>query len=131
MGRGLGWVQRECLLVIRGYEDEAEQWPTTYDIAATVYQAEPDGEGTRWISNAQHVAVKRALEALQRKGRIIGFRDAAYSPARDGRGELCHLWMTEVGLRRWFKWREFFQHRLAIEKVEKIAKRALAAGMMA
>src|SRR5262249_49071524 len=101
MSRGLGWVQLACLHVIKRYEDKAE-WPTTYNIAAYVYQVKPDKHGNRWVNDAQHVAVKRALEGLQRQGRIIGFRtQRARDPGRDGRTELCHHWMTEKGLAKW------------------------------
>jgi hypothetical protein len=101
MSRGLGWVQQTCLLVIREYEDDGEL-PTTYNIAATVYQVEPDKDGCRLVNDAQHVAVKRALEGLQRKGHIIGFRDAgrARIPGVDGRAELAHFWATEKGAQR-------------------------------
>jgi hypothetical protein len=101
MSRGLGWVQQTCLLVIREYEDDGEL-PTTYNIAATVYQVEPDKDGCRLVNDAQHVAVKRALEGLQRKGHIIGFRDVgrARIPGVDGRAELAHFWATEKGAQR-------------------------------
>jgi len=101
MSRGLGWVQQACLMVIREYEDDGKL-PTTYNIAATVYQIEPDKDGWRLVTDAQHVAVKRALEGLQRKGRIIGFRDAgrARIPGVDYRAELYHFWVTEKGAQR-------------------------------
>ena len=91
-----------CLYIIKRYEDKAE-WPTTYNIAAYVYQVKPDKDGNRWINDAQHVAVKRALEGLQRQGRIIGFRTGrarvpGIGPGCDRRTELCHHWMTEKGL---------------------------------
>ena len=66
-------MQMACLWIIRNYEEDG-RWPTTYDIAAKVYQIKPDKHGVLSVSNAQHVATKRALEGLQRKGRIIGFR---------------------------------------------------------
>jgi len=80
-------------------------WPTTYTIAADIYQVKPDKDGNRWIADAQHGAVKRALEGLQRKGRITGFRDLlqARTPGIDGHGELAHIWMTEAGLARWLQ----------------------------
>jgi hypothetical protein len=107
MSRGLGWVQQAYLRVIREYEASGDeerlwQWPTTFNIAATVYQIKPDADGNRWVNDAQHVAVKRALKNLQRKGCIIGLRDTHHirGPG-DWRIELAHIWMTETGLRRW------------------------------
>src|SRR5262249_31459943 len=91
MSRGLGWVQRACLLVLeeRGSEDE---WSTTYNIAADVYHVAPDADGNRYITDAQHVAVKRALESLQRKGVVIGFRSwRARDPGFDGRTVAGHV----------------------------------------
>jgi hypothetical protein len=102
MARAMAAHERVSVLwVIRNYEDDGES-PTTYNIATAVYQIKPDKDGNRWVSDAQHVAVKRALEGLQRKGRIIGFRaQRARDPARDGRTELCHHWMTPQGLETW------------------------------
>jgi len=98
MDRGLGWVQLACLHSAK--QHERKRWPpTTYAIAADVYQIKPDRNGDRLISDAQHGAVRRALEGLQRKGMVIGFRDTFH--ARNGRIELCHIWMTEKGLARW------------------------------
>jgi hypothetical protein len=31
--------------------------PTTYDIAGTVYQVNPDKDNMMWVNDAQHVAV--------------------------------------------------------------------------
>jgi len=73
MSRGLGRVQWGCLLAIWRYEQRGEQ-PTTFDIAADIYHVEPDEDGYRIVSDAQHVAVKRALAGLQRQGRVVGFR---------------------------------------------------------
>ena len=74
MSRGFGRVQWGCLLAIWWYERERKHPPTTFDIAAWVYKIKRDKTGDRLISDAQHVAVKRALEGLQRKGRVVGFR---------------------------------------------------------
>jgi hypothetical protein len=104
VSRGLGWVQRTCLTVIQEYEVSGE-WPTTFSIAATVYQIEPDADGNRWISDAQHVAIKRALEGLRRKGHIVGFR-TTLSPNMDGNSERCLLWMTNEGHKKWIDERE-------------------------
>jgi hypothetical protein len=101
MSRGLGKVQWGCLTAIWQYERDG-YLPTTYDIAADVYHVERDkDDGYRYVTDAQHVAVKRALEGWQRKGRIIGFRDVVHAPEGDGRIELCHCWMTEKGLAKW------------------------------
>ena len=106
MSRGLGWVQQACFEAICKREaTKKDLWPTTYTIAADIYQVKPDKDGNRWIADAQHRAVKRALEGLQRKGRITGFRDLlqARTPGIDGHGELAHIWMTEAGLARWLQ----------------------------
>jgi hypothetical protein len=101
-------MQKTCLEIIHRFE-KARRWPTTYDIAAGVYRIKPDN-GVQLISSAQHAATKRALEALQRQGRIIGF-DTGQSPPRDGirawpkrykkyeRG--CFHWMTEERAAKW------------------------------
>jgi DNA topoisomerase IA len=138
--RGLGRVQQTCLQVISQREAKAKDfWPTTYDIAADIYQIEPDKDGNRWVTDAQHVAVKRALESLQRQGHLIGFRDLlqARIPGIHGRSELAHIWMTEKGLLRWLQ----FQDKTAkttvnpafrvvvIQKARDIAKRAKGLGM--
>ena len=89
MSRGLGRVQWGCLTAIWRYERKGDM-PTTYDIAADVYHLTLDDA----ISDAQHVAVKRALEGLQRKGQIIGFHTHS---RRGDRSELCHHWMSPKG----------------------------------
>jgi hypothetical protein len=94
MSRGPGWVQMACLWRIQKYEERGEL-PTTYDIAAAVYQAERADDGGYWLTNAQHVAVKRALAGLQRQGRIIGFR-------MDHR-ERHFTWMSEKRAQQWVR----------------------------
>jgi hypothetical protein len=96
MSRGSGWVQKACLGIIQTYEARGEWWPTTLDIAAEVYHVKPDDDSSRLITDAQHVAVRRALEGLQRKGRVIGFRT----------NKRCYQWMTEKGLAQWIAKRE-------------------------
>ena len=61
MSRGLGKVQRACLACIEDYEQRAEL-PTTFNIAADVYQIKRNKKGERLIRDAQHVAVKRAID---------------------------------------------------------------------
>ena len=102
MSRGLGRIQRECLRVIESYED-AGKMPTTFNITAEVYQVTPDRFGNRMVSDTQHVATKRALSSLRRKGLVAGQQDIrvpsdgrkrfcrAKSPT-DGRAERCCLW---------------------------------------
>ena len=138
MSRGLGWVQSACLVIVKRHE--GKRWPSTYTIAADVYQVKPDRNGDRLINDAQHVAVKRALEGLQRKGMVIGFRDThnARAPG-DGRIELCHVWMTEVGLARWLakarddaaimKRRNLSPAPEFMARIDAIAARARAIGM--
>lgn len=98
MSRGLGRVQQGCLRVINEYES-AGQPPTTYNIVAEVYEVKRDKDGNRWVSDAQYVAVKRALAALRRQGRVIGWCDRDHTPfppgdPRWGKIERCHYWRT-------------------------------------
>ena len=143
MSRSLGWVQHACLMVIREYEEAVKKgsqrgWLTTFNITAEVYQVKHDKSGRRWVTNAQHVAVKRALKSLQRQGHIIGFRDAGLARSIvDGRAELAHIWMSEEGLLRWLQ-KEDEIVRVALnpafrdevrEKAGAIAARAKSMGM--
>jgi hypothetical protein len=103
MSRGLGRVQKACLRVISEWKAK-DDWPTTFDIAAEVYQIKPDKDGVRYVSEAQHVAVKRALEGLQGLGLIIGARiHRARIPGDDLRTELAHHWMSINGARKYLK----------------------------
>ena len=53
------------MTVIREYE-AARRWPTTFSIAAEVYRIEPDANGNRWVSDAQHdCAHRRARNGCQ------------------------------------------------------------------
>ena len=104
MSRGYGRVMWGCLKAIADAEHDREPPPTTFDIAAAVYRAKVDDDGY-WITDAQHVAVKRALEGLQRQGKVIGF-DRLYchdDHAFDGRSERGYCWMTERGARQWIR----------------------------
>jgi|RhiMethySRZTD1v2_1073278.scaffolds.fasta_scaffold1034101_1 hypothetical protein len=82
MSRGLGRIQRGCLRVIEEYE-AAGKMPTTFNIAAEVYRVRPDRHGNRMVSDAQHVATKRALATLRQKGLVSGQQDVKVYP--DGR----------------------------------------------
>jgi hypothetical protein len=105
MSRGYGQVQWGCLKAIADAEHDREPTPTTYDIAADIYHVETDDDGYRYVSAAQHVAVKRALEGLQRQGKVIGLdrlfcrNDHGY----DGRTERGLCWMSERGARQWIR----------------------------
>lgn len=79
MSRGLGRTQRECLRVIESYEAAGKR-PTTFNIAAEIYQVERDQDGNRMINDAQHVATKRALANLRRKGLVAAYRDMSVTP---------------------------------------------------
>jgi len=94
MSRGPGWVQMACLWVIRNYEDDGES-PTTFDIAAAVYQIKPDADGNYEFTDAQYIAVKRALAGLQRRGRVIGFRMSPF--------ERHFTWMSEKRAQQWVR----------------------------
>lgn len=96
MSRGLGAIQRGCLQVIADYEAEGRT-PTTFNIAAEVYHVERDRDGNRMVSDAQHVAVKRALSSLQRQGFVTGWRDSEHTPYPPGhpdcgKQERSHYW---------------------------------------
>ena len=49
----LGRIQRGCLRVIEEYEAAGKR-PTTFNIAAEVYQVRRDQCGNRMVSDAQH-----------------------------------------------------------------------------
>jgi len=68
--------------VIEEYEG-AGKGPTTFKIAAEVYRVRPDRRGNRMVSDAQHVATKRALASLRQKGLVSGRQDITVCP--DGR----------------------------------------------
>jgi hypothetical protein len=102
MSRGLGRIQRECLRVIKSYQTSGRT-PTTFTIAAKVYRVEPDQDGNRWVSDAQHASVRRALINLRRKGLVHGEQATVISAdgtrilaqvrsPTDGRAERCCLW---------------------------------------
>jgi len=101
MSRGLGRIQREALRVIAEYEAAGKR-PTTFTIAAEIYQVSRDENGNRTINDAQHTSVKRALSNLRRKGLVTGKQDIAID--RNGKwvlrivgadgmhAERCCLW---------------------------------------
>jgi hypothetical protein len=130
MSTGLGKVQRRCLTVIANYEREGEL-ATTYNIATYVYQVQPDEDGELYFTTAQHVAVKRALEGLQRQGKVIGlaqrFCRAEYDDTWiDHRSNYLHCWMTEKQARQWIRERSA---GLRPELVETFKAKMLAIGM--
>lgn len=102
MSKGLGRVQRECLRVIAECEAAGKR-PTTFNVACEVYHVPRDRNGDRLCSDAQHVATKRALAGLRRKGLVAGEQEVelsahgersfvlAKSPT-DGRAERCCFW---------------------------------------
>jgi hypothetical protein len=103
MSRGLGRVQNGCLRAI--YFDENHPRPkrhkhrgellTTFDIAAEVFQVDADADGFYQLTDAQYVATKRALENLQRKGQVIGFRM--------NHDERYYRWMSEKRAQQWLR----------------------------
>jgi hypothetical protein len=97
MSKGFGRTQRECLRAIDRYPWGA----TTYTIAADAYDVPPDRDGNRMISEAQHVATKRALAGLRRAGLVTGRQDMGYVRRlrdgtfdRSGRAERCCIWVS-------------------------------------
>jgi hypothetical protein len=98
MSRGLGQIQRECLRIIEMYQAAGKE-PTTFNIAAEVYQVERDHNGSRMINDAQHTATKRALANLRRAGLVTGRQDLTICQklndgSYNGRAERCCLWST-------------------------------------
>jgi hypothetical protein len=104
MSKGLGRTQRECLRVIATYEATGKL-ATTFNIVAEVYRIKPDRDGNRRCNDAQHVAVKRALANLRRKGLVSGKQEFTvdadgkkmFSLAKsrtDGRAERCCFWSS-------------------------------------
>jgi hypothetical protein len=99
----------------------------------------PDQDGIRCVTDAQHVAVKRALAGLQPHGLVIGFRTGMQrSPGVNGRTELCHHWMTETRLTEWLasekrpieiEGRIFGLSPEGLRHVERIERKARAIGM--
>jgi hypothetical protein len=87
--------------VIEKYEAAGKE-PTTFNIAAEVYQIKRGRLGNRTVSDAQHVAIKRALANLRRKGLVSGQQDITVCPdgtrilarlSADGRtAERCCFW---------------------------------------
>ncbi len=137
MSRGLGKVQRACLRIVEECERVDDWWPTTYDIAAMVYDVPAGEDGISVVEPAQHAAVRRALLGLQRQGRLIGFRTHRQrDPGRDGRLELSHHWMTEARLVEWLasekrKIREWPRLAPTVGPIiERIERKATAIGML-
>jgi hypothetical protein len=89
-------VQNGCLVAIWECERRGKQQPpTTFDIAAHIYHISPDADGAYCVTDAEHVAVKRALEGLQRQGRVIGLRMR--------HDERCFRWMSEKRAQQWVR----------------------------
>ena len=103
MSRGPGRVQNGCLSAIAICERKGGkgELPTTYDIVAHVYRLTRDEDSNYWITDAQHVAVKRALANLQRKGRVIGFR-MPWQPG-DHYRQRHFCWMSEKRAQQWMR----------------------------
>jgi hypothetical protein len=104
MSRGYGRVQSACLLAI-AYAERAGELPTTYDIAAAVYRTEVNDDGYH-LTDAQHVAVKRALESLQRQGKVIGIASRychGIADTGDYRNHWRYCWMSEPRAQQWIR----------------------------
>jgi hypothetical protein len=97
MSKGLGRIQRGCLRVIEEHEAVGQR-PTTFNIAAEVYRVRRDQRGNRMVSDAQHVATKRALASLRRMGLVTGQLHLEMARSlRDGRSERCCFWSIARG----------------------------------
>jgi hypothetical protein len=78
------------------------QKPDNFSIAAEVYQVRPNLRGNRLVSDAQHVATKRALANLRHRGLVSGQQDISVRTdgtkilallGQDGRhAERCCIW---------------------------------------
>ena len=79
MSKGLGRIQRGCLRVLGEYEAAGKR-PTMLSIASEVYRVRPDR-----LSDAQHVATRRALTSLRQKGLVSGQGDIQFAPERPQR----------------------------------------------
>jgi hypothetical protein len=82
MSKGLGRIQRGCLRVLGEYEAVGKR-PTMLNIASEVYRVRPDR-----LSDAQHVATRRALTSLRQKGLVSGQGDIQFAP--EGPQRLAH-----------------------------------------
>jgi hypothetical protein len=71
MPRRLGWIQLECLRVIKLYEADGKR-PTTRDVAAVVYRVRRNSEGQPVISEAQLASTREALSALRSRQLVAG-----------------------------------------------------------
>ena len=129
-------MQNGCLVAIWQYE-RGGKLPTTYNITAEVYHVKRDKDGNRIVTDAQHVAVKRALEGLQRQGKVIGFRTDSAVPDGSGRTELCHHWMSERRVNEWLAEQrrekrgrhrpEYLEH--VAERIASVTQKMRAIGM--
>jgi hypothetical protein len=79
MSKGFGRIQRGCLRVIGEYEVAGKR-PTMFNIASEVYRVRPDR-----LSEAQHVATRRALASLRQKGLVSGQEDIQFALERPQR----------------------------------------------
>jgi hypothetical protein len=69
MSRGLGRIQRDVLTLIEGSTESLD----TYVITRLVYGIKPDETGCHLLTEAQIVAVRRALRGLAKAGKIARF----------------------------------------------------------
>jgi hypothetical protein len=81
-------LELACLRAIDNWDDDS----TSLNVAGEVYQLARDENGDRWVTEAQHIAVYRALASLRRKGWISGVRDLY--------GNRCCLWRRRRFLER-------------------------------
>ena len=79
MSRGPGRVQRRLLEL---FEKDPGAYGTALDLAVILYDVKPDNDGMRLVTDAQHSAVRRALMALYKRGKIR--RDGFRSNGRQG-----------------------------------------------
>ena len=107
MSRGPGNIQRRLLALI---ESDADVLHSTYDLAADVYDVQPNAHDKRLLTEAQVSSVRRALSELAKQGKISGRRGwhdrrqrwatpaawAKYDEDQEawGRAQHRHHWVT-------------------------------------
>jgi hypothetical protein len=67
MSRGLGKLQRDLLATL----EEKNKQIDTITLAADAYRVEPDANGCRGVTDAQHAAVRRSLRNLLKRGIVM------------------------------------------------------------
>jgi hypothetical protein len=67
LSRGMGWLQRKVLEILQSKDRLFD----TFEITATVFEIERDKHDNRWVTDAQHAAVRRTLAGLVRQNKAL------------------------------------------------------------